>query len=67
MLKSFETMNTAILFGAWQCCHAYDISNAKGEADKLGNKLTEKEITRICNTHMTKTEITDFYNAYLGA
>jgi len=67
MLKSFETMNTAVLFAAWDCCRSYDLSNAKGEADKLGDDLTPKEIDRICNTFMTDAEINDFYNAFLGA
>ena len=66
MLKSFETMHTATLFAAWDACRAYDLNNAKGEADKLGDQLTKKEIDRICNERMTDAEITDFYNAFLG-
>ena len=66
MLKDFSRMSTATLFAAWDNCRAYDLSNAKGEADKLGDQLSEAAIHRICNTHMTNAEITDFYNAYMA-
>ena len=65
-MTSFAPMNTAMLFAAWDCCRAYDLSNAKGEADKLRPQLSEADITRICNTFMTDAEITDFYNAYMA-
>jgi hypothetical protein len=66
MLTSFASMNTAMLFAAWDCCRSYDLSNAKGQADKLGDQLSEADIYRICNTFMTDAEITDFYNAYMA-
>ena len=66
MLKDFSRMSTAMLFAAWDSCRAYDLSNAKGQADKLGDQLSEAEIYRICNTFMTDAEITDFYNAYMA-
>jgi hypothetical protein len=66
MLKEFSRMSTAMLFAAWDSCRAYDLSNAKGEADKLRPQLSEADIYRICNTFMTNAEITDFYNAYMA-
>ncbi len=66
MLQSFETMSTAMLFAAWDCCRSYDLSNAKGEADKLRPQLSEADIRRICQTMMTDAEIKDFYNAYMA-
>ena len=55
-----------MLFAAWDNCRTYDLSNAKGQADKLGDQLSEADIYRICNTFMTDAEITDFYNAYMA-
>lgn len=66
MLTNFTSMNTAMLFAAWDCCRTHDLSNAKGEADKLRPQLSEADIQRICNTFMTEAEITDFYNAYMA-
>ena len=66
MLKSFETMSKAMLFAAWDNCRMSDISNAKAQADKLGDQLSKADIERICNTDMTDAEITDFYNAYMA-
>lgn len=66
MLTNFASMNTAMLFAAWDCCRSYDLSNAKGQADQLGGQLSEADIYRICNTFMTDAEITDFYTAYMA-
>lgn len=66
MMKDFSAMSKSTLFAAWDCCRSYDLSNAKGQADKLGDQLSEADIYRICNTLMTDAEITDFYNAYMA-